>query len=191
MLCNPLFIPILPFKFYLQLEASQRRRGEPLTLSAHRTKTFGRILLNPGHETMLMPYVLRPRSAVKLVGISYHVKRMCTFANYCQDQQASKILVIQHPRSGQSSPGYLHVGQVPSNCTRQIPHTSSSGMSHLHVATACHFFILTFMAHAKGEAALHLLVKCGVKNSVPHRILQVASRRYDFEIQCCIFGAHM
>ena len=47
--------------------------------------------------------------------------------------------------SVQSSPGYLHVGHVPSNCTRQMPQTSSSGMSHRHEATACHSSIVTFM----------------------------------------------
>jgi hypothetical protein len=49
-------------------------------------------------------------------------------------------------RNVQSSPGYLHVGHVPSKCTWQIPQTSSSGMSHRQVATAFHFLILTFMA---------------------------------------------
>jgi len=48
-------------------------------------------------------------------------------------------------RSVQSSPGYLQVGQVPSNWTRQIPQTSSSGISQRHVATAFHCFIVTFM----------------------------------------------
>ena len=47
---------------------------------------------------------------------------------------------------GQSSPGNLHFGQVPSNWTRQIPQTSSSGMSQRHAATACHETILTFMS---------------------------------------------
>ena len=45
----------------------------------------------------------------------------------------------------QSSPGYLQVGHVPSNCTRQIPQTSSSGISHRQEATACHSSIVTFM----------------------------------------------
>ncbi len=48
-------------------------------------------------------------------------------------------------RKEQSSPGYLHVGQVPSNCTRQIPQTSSSGISQRQVATACHSLIRTFI----------------------------------------------
>ncbi len=50
-----------------------------------------------------------------------------------------------HLRRVQSSPGYLQVGQVPSNCTRQIPQTSSSGMSHRHEATAFHSLIVTFI----------------------------------------------
>jgi hypothetical protein len=45
----------------------------------------------------------------------------------------------------QSSPGYLHVGHVPSKWTWQMPQTSSSGISHRHVATAFHFLILTFI----------------------------------------------
>ena len=48
-------------------------------------------------------------------------------------------------QSAQSSPGYLHVGQVPSNWTRQIPQTSSSGMSHRQDATAFHSLIVTFI----------------------------------------------
>jgi len=48
-------------------------------------------------------------------------------------------------RKMQSSPGYLHVGHVPSKWTWQMPQTSSSGISHRHVATAFHFLILTFI----------------------------------------------
>ena len=51
----------------------------------------------------------------------------------------------------QSSPGYLHVGHVPSKCTWQIPQTSSSGISHLHIATAFHFVILTFILYLSWE----------------------------------------
>jgi hypothetical protein len=32
-----------------------------------------------------------------------------------------------------------------------MPQTSSSGMSHLQVATACHFLIVTFMAWSVAE----------------------------------------
>lgn len=45
----------------------------------------------------------------------------------------------------QSSPGYLQVGHVPSNWTRHIPQTSSSGMSHRQEATAFHSLMVTFM----------------------------------------------
>jgi hypothetical protein len=58
----------------------------------------------------------------------------------------------------QSSPGNLQVGQVPSNCTRQMPQTSSSGIFHRHVATACHVLILTFIIATKAcndTEALH------------------------------------
>ena len=50
----------------------------------------------------------------------------------------------------QSSPGYLQVGQVKSNWTRQIPQTSSSGISQRHDATASHCLILTFMIKQLG-----------------------------------------
>ena len=53
-----------------------------------------------------------------------------------------------HLHKGQSSPGYLHVGHVPSKWTWQMPQTSSSGMSHRQVATAFHFLILTFIGGA-------------------------------------------
>lgn len=48
--------------------------------------------------------------------------------------------------SGQSSPGNLHLEQVLSYGLRQMPHTSSSGMSHRQAATAFHSLMVTFMA---------------------------------------------
>jgi hypothetical protein len=48
----------------------------------------------------------------------------------------------------QSSPGYLHVGHVPSKWTWQIPQTSSSGISHRQIATAFHILNLTFILTA-------------------------------------------
>jgi hypothetical protein len=67
-----------------------------------------------------------------------------------------------HLQRGQSSPGYLHVGHVPSKWTWQIPQTSSSGMSHRQVATAFHFLILTFMlvAEVKGARASCANTQC-------------------------------
>lgn len=53
--------------------------------------------------------------------------------------------VEKNIRMLQSSPGYLQVGHVPSKWTWQIPQTSSSGISHRHVATVFHRVILTFM----------------------------------------------
>jgi hypothetical protein len=58
--------------------------------------------------------------------------------------------VIEASHKLQSSPGYLQVGQVPSKWTWQIPQTSSSGISHLHVATAFHFLIVTFIFELAG-----------------------------------------
>lgn len=54
----------------------------------------------------------------------------------------------------QSSPGYLQVGHVPSKWTWQIPQTSSSGISHLQVATPFHLLILTFIGVAEGKCPL-------------------------------------
>ena len=57
----------------------------------------------------------------------------------------------------QSSPGYLHVGHVPSNWTRHIPQTSSSGMSHRQDATAFHSFMVTFMLGWQNQTFLQRL----------------------------------
>jgi len=54
----------------------------------------------------------------------------------------------------QSSPGNLQVGQVPSNWTRQMPHTSSSGMSQRHEATAFHSLMVTFIPSREIERVL-------------------------------------
>lgn len=58
------------------------------------------------------------------------------------------LLKIEDVLSGHSSPGYLQFGQQPSKSIRQIPQTSSSGISQRQVATACHSLILTFMVDA-------------------------------------------
>lgn len=48
---------------------------------------------------------------------------------------------------GQSSPGYLHLAQVPSKLTRQMPQVSSelSGRSHFQAATALKELMVIFM----------------------------------------------
>lgn len=56
------------------------------------------------------------------------------------------LVMERHLHRLQSSPGYLHVGHVPSKWTWQMPQTSSSGISHRQVATVFHFLIVTFMA---------------------------------------------
>lgn len=100
--------------------------------------------------------------------------------------------------SGQSSPGYLHVGHVPSKWTWQIPQTSSSGISHRQVATAFHLFILTFIegvgvveyAHAK-------LRRCVIFNLVARYFMEryascaawaqtEAGTRAPFYVQGCL-----
>lgn len=58
---------------------------------------------------------------------------------------------------GQSSPGNLHLLQVPSKFTRQIPHVSSdsSGRSHFQVATALKELMVTFMVvFEKGQESV-------------------------------------
>src|SRR5690242_1366455 len=60
-------------------------------------------------------------------------------------QQCSFVDRI-HLRSGHSSPGNLHLEHVLSYGLRQIPQTSSSGMSQRQAATAFHSLIVTFIA---------------------------------------------
>lgn len=85
----------------------------------------------------------------------YHVKVMAAFSRHWYNRLASERrggtqrTEMAGEQAGlrrlQSSPGYLHVGHVPSKWTWQMPHTSSSGISQRHVATAFHCLILTFM----------------------------------------------
>jgi hypothetical protein len=59
-----------------------------------------------------------------------------------------------------------------------MPQTSSSGMSHLHVATAFHFLILTFIPFAEsgvGVAAVVLLLLCVVTGCA---LLQLPKARF-------------
>ena len=56
-------------------------------------------------------------------------------------KQLEKDVLRGHP-----SPGYLHLAHVLSYGLRQMPHISSSGMSHRQAATASHCLILTFMS---------------------------------------------
>lgn len=80
---------------------------------------------------------------------SYHMERVVTSSLHYNNHRGqysvwnweSKV----HSPSAQSSPGNLQVGQVPSNWTRQMPHTSSSGIFQCQVATAFHSLIATFI----------------------------------------------
>ena len=144
-----LFTTLLPFEFCNTRSASVQRpnTGGP-TLPAHGTQPFGRILLNPGEETMLVTFsIVRQKIAYTNSFIPYEKSaRICqslhSFLALCRFDRTSK----SHSRRVQSSPGYLHVGQVPSNWTRHIPQTSSSGISHRQEATAFHSLMVTFMA---------------------------------------------
>ena len=60
-----------------------------------------------------------------------------------------RVFLKVYLRRVQSSPGYLQVGQVPSNWTRHIPQTSSSGISHRHDATAFHSLMVTFIMNSR------------------------------------------
>jgi hypothetical protein len=51
--------------------------------------------------------------------------------------------------SGHSSPGNLHLEQVLSYGFRQMPQTSSSGISHRQAATAFHSLIVTFIVRRR------------------------------------------
>lgn len=73
-----------------------------------------------------------------------HVKRQCIWKEWPHFPSNRE----------QSSPGNLQVGQVPSNCTRQMPQTSSSGMSQRQVATAFHSLMVTFMLVDRGVVGL-------------------------------------
>lgn len=122
----------------------------------------------PGSQSFV-PLELSPPS---FLCHTNHMKRMSTFPNHYSPPPAKKSVSLsfpihhhifmnrkkffhppkkgQHIHKVQSSPGYLQVGHVPSNCTRQIPHTSSSGMSQRQEATAFHSLIVTFMVGGGG-----------------------------------------
>lgn len=83
-----------------------------------------------------------------------HVEIVTAFSRYCVrglvGEQRNGLMAdgdasSAHSHKLQSSPGYLQVGHVPSKWTWQMPHTSSSGMSHRQVATVFHFLIVTFI----------------------------------------------
>lgn len=76
------------------------------------------------------------RSGRIFQGLHFHISNWIIFGMW-------KAVDI---RKEQSSPGNLQVGHVPSNWTRQMPHTSSSGISQRQDATAFHSLIVTFIA---------------------------------------------
>ena len=115
------------------------------TLPAHWTQSLGSILLDPREETVLPSGI---RNVIEFcLNYLYHMKGMSTLSIYCNlfSVHECRVDLLWVSHKAQSSPGYLHVGQVPSNWTRQIPQTSSSGMSHRHDATAFHSLIVTFI----------------------------------------------
>lgn len=77
---------------------------------------------------------------------TYHMERVVTLTENCIRLAETYDKTGGNIRSGHSSPGNLHLEQVLSYGLRQIPQTSSSGMSQRHAATAFHSLIVTFMA---------------------------------------------
>ena len=165
------FQSVRPFEFYNCSQCRLARQGEPgrrpLTLSAHWALPLGRVLLYPLQDAVLLrsACVLTSQAmittSVQGVHPAYHVEVVSALARYYHAQLAVAHLSmkggLQSIHRLQSSPGYLHVGQVPSKCTWQMPHTSSSGMSQRQVATAFHFLIVTFIvlpSAVRGDVAL-------------------------------------
>lgn len=115
---------------------------------AHRTQSARALSLDPICNAVLSPQSGSCRAHSRK---THHVERMTAFPNNYKDpsnQQRHRVEERNRRgviRSGQSSPGNLQFGHVPSNCTRQMPHTSSSGTSQRHEATAFQHLILTFM----------------------------------------------
>ena len=140
------------------LEPSQhlahRHPTKKPTLPTHRTQPLRSVLLNPGKKTMLPKQISFPDPSMPVSFMAYHMERMPAFANHSTMISFRLRRGNEGIHSVQSSPGYLHVGQVPSNCTLQIPQTSSSGMSHRQDATAFHSSMVTFMLRRAGGAAV-------------------------------------
>jgi hypothetical protein len=77
---------------------------------------------------------------------AYHMKGVVTFPeHYIMSVNTWLITEGINIRRGHSSPGNLHFEQVLSYGFRQIPQTSSSGMSQRQAATAFHSLIVTFI----------------------------------------------
>ena len=80
-----------------------------------------------------------------------------------------------------SSPGYLQVGHVPSNCTRQIPQTSSSGISHRQEATACHSSIVTFivtLVQGSANSSIFYIVRSAGRRTGESKSIKEVSIQY-------------
>lgn len=88
--------------------------------------------------------------------MTHHMEGVVAFAEHCSlSEYFQNICPKANSRSGHSSPGNLHLEQVLSYGFRQIPQTSSSGMSQRQAATAFHSRIVTFMVLCCGLARGH------------------------------------
>jgi hypothetical protein len=74
------------------------------------------------------------------------VEGVVAFSKYCvASEDIFRGSSSFNLRSGHSSPGNLHLEHVLSYGLRQMPQTSSSGMSQRQAATAFHSRMVTFM----------------------------------------------
>ena len=131
------------------LVSTEKSGSRQLTLSAHGTQALGSFLVDPLDQAMLdrgqwpIEHRLTRWRAIHTMWKEWPHLPMTGVAGH--ERQRKRGGWGGDVRREQSSPGYLQVGQVPSNWTRQMPHTSSSGMSHRQAATAFHSLIRTFM----------------------------------------------
>lgn len=151
---NPQIIPlflVLPFEFWRQVSSISHRKCRESILCRH----IGHSPLEDSRSIQVIKQCCFKRvdqSSSRLRCSS----RDLTMWNAWLHLPCTIIVIrvsIQHgigsrkypSPSAQSSPGNLQVGHVPSNWTRQMPHTSSSGIFQCQVATAFHSLMATFI----------------------------------------------
>jgi len=104
-------------------ENGEQRPSAPqfrkLTLPTHWALSLGRVLLDPFQDAMLESFSPAPNHSIGNSRVTHHMEVVSTFARYCwrYGQHAYYKIIQLYSRKLQSSPGYLHEGQVPSKCT--------------------------------------------------------------------------
>lgn len=116
---------------------------EVRTLTAHGAFLERAFLLEPRENAMLLWVSCSP---VQALAFAYHVEGVVALAEDYTLLTSTWKKAGGNLRSGHSSPGNLHLEQVLSYGFRQIPQTSSSGISQAQAATAFHSRIVTFIA---------------------------------------------